>query len=150
MHDARARALAFLRTLAKRNPRDLGRYVAAGAVAYVVDVTTFLVARSGFAATLVAANLIARAAGAFTAFELNHRWTFAAGREQRRRGQSLLRYLMLWLASMMVSTGLLAFIVTWLRLPPGLPELFAKAAVEAFILFGNFLVSRAWVFRVRS
>ncbi len=129
---------------------DLGRYVVAGAAAYVVDVTTFFIARSELAATLAAANLIARAAGAMAAFALNDRWTFAAGRQRRSWTRSLFRYVLLWLVTMIVSTALLELAVTGLGLRPGLPEVFAKASLEAFILLGNFLVSRAWVFRVRS
>jgi putative flippase GtrA len=119
--------------------RQATRYVAVQAVAYAIDMGTFLALCTWFAPLW--ANVGAKlAAGAF-AFVLHRRLTFA-GHAHGAAGPQLLRYGLLLAANVPIASALL-----WLALPWLSPPALAKFAADVACVAITFVLSRQLVFR---
>ena len=121
--------------------RQLVRYAVVGGVSLGVDVGLFLLSRS-VGLDLVSCNVLARLAGAVTAYTGNFLWTFSAQSHARFLGATSVRYAVLWVVSTALSTLALGGLIHL-----GLPEAVGKLCVELSMPLLNFAISRLWVFR---
>ena len=90
-------------------------------------------------AVLLAANASGRLGGAAAGYLLHGRYTFPG---EHRHANAAPRYAALFLANLGASSLLLLGAAHWLALVP----LAARLAVDALVIAGSFLASRAWVF----
>ncbi len=120
--------------------RQFLQYGTVGVCALGVDVCTFTVVRA-MNVDMVSANVLARFAGAVTAFTGNFLWTFSQPHQWTHCLHSVWRYAALWAAATLTSTVLLGALISM-----GLPETASKIAVEMFMPVLNFMVARHWVF----
>lgn len=120
------------------------QYVTVGVVALGVDVGTFTLVRS-LGLDLVTANVLARFAGAVTAYTGNFLWTFEQSKNRADWLRTSWRYAAVWVGATTISTLLLSILTHF-----GLPETPSKLGVEMVMPFLNFLVARFWVFNPRQ
>ena len=122
--------------------RDAAAYTVVGGVAFVVDFATFVLA-VGPVGT-VGAQTLARIVGGLVGFAGHKLVAFGDRRGDAATvaGQFGL-YAALWVASWALSTGGIVLVVELTNWPP--PA--AKLAVEPFMVLGNFLVMRSFIFR---
>jgi putative flippase GtrA len=121
--------------------KQLLQYVSVGLCALGVDVGTFMLLRS-VGIDLVAANVLARLAGAITAYSGNHLWTFSRSAKTADWLRSSWRYAVVWVAVTLLSTFLLSTLTRF-----GAPEALSKLGVEMLMPLINFFIARRWVFR---
>jgi putative flippase GtrA len=121
--------------------RQFLQYGTVGLCALGVDVCTFTVMRA-MNADMVSANVLARFAGAVTAFTGNFLWTFSQPPQWTGCLHSVWRYAAIWVAATLTSTLLLSTLTAW-----GLPETESKIGVEMFMPILNFFIARRWVFK---
>lgn len=120
-----------------------GKYfLIAGFLQWILD-WTVTVALSHAGIALEIANVVGRISGATLGFWLNGRITFANHGFTLGRTQ-LMRFLVLWLATTLVSTLIIGAIgrhadLQWAWL--------AKPVVEASLAVTSFFASRHWVYR---
>ncbi|MDD5029399.1 MAG: GtrA family protein [Rhodoferax sp.] len=119
------------------------QYVTVGLCALAVDVGSFTLVRS-LGLDLVSANVLARFAGAVTAYTGNYLWTFEQSKNSADWLRTSWRYAAVWVAATTLSTLLLSALTHF-----GLPETPSKLGVEMVMPFLNFLVARVWVFKAR-
>ncbi len=121
--------------------KQLAQYGTVGVVALGVDVGTFLALRS-IGVDLVPGNVLARFAGATTAYCGNFLWTFSRPAEATTWLRSGWRYTLVWVAVTLLSTFLLSSLT---RL--GAPEAPSKLGIEMLMPLLNFFIARRWVFK---
>jgi putative flippase GtrA len=121
--------------------KQLLQYGTVGLCALAVDVGTFLTLRA-VGVDLVAANVLARLAGAITAYSGNHLWTFSQPTKTADWLRSSWRYALVWVAVTLLSTSLLASLTRF-----GAPEAPAKLGIEMLMPLLNFFIAQRWVFR---
>lgn len=126
------------------------RYVTAGGVALLVDVSIFAGLRIGAGQDLIVSNLLGRVAGAGTAFLINRTWTFRRPTERPAWVQEALRYSLLWLLASTISTFGVSVLSVALSAKPGVTENLVKICIDVMLLSMNFMLSRHWVFRTAS
>lgn len=119
------------------------QYVTVGLCALGVDVGTFTLVR-GLGLNLVSANVLARFAGAVTAYTGNFLWTFEQPKNKSDWLRTSWRYAAVWVGATSISTLLLGTLTHF-----GLPETPSKLGVELTMPFLNFLVARLWVFKAK-
>ncbi|MDD5275593.1 MAG: GtrA family protein [Methylovulum sp.] len=119
------------------------RYLFSGGVAYVVDVSLFAGLHLWLQLPIAIANVPARAAGAITAYGLNHIWTFRYS--LARVKYSALRYLGLWLINTGLSTILLQLLNDYSA--TSFYTINLKAMIELLLVLSNFTVCKFWVFK---
>jgi putative flippase GtrA len=90
----------------------------------------------------VAAQAVSRVAGGATAFALHKTWTFERG-ERRGTTTQVGRFLVLYVASYVLSLATLALWVDVL----GIPEWVGKLLADGTCFVFNFVSMRTWVFR---
>lgn len=120
--------------------RQFIKYGSVGLVALGVDVGVFTLCRA-IHMDLVTSNVIARLAGALTAYTGNFLWTFDQTRKLEEWLRLSWRYAAVWVGATTLSTVLLRLLVDI-----GFHETMSKLAVEVTMPFINFVVVRAWVF----
>ncbi|MBN2559422.1 MAG: PIG-L family deacetylase [Phycisphaerae bacterium] len=128
--------------------RELLYFGMVGGIQYVVDVGTFscLVLWSGYP---ILSNMVSRALGATCGYYLNGVFTFRV--LGRRRGGFGARFVMAWLITTAVSTGLiktLSLLSEVVQRPVLL--LYAKASIELLLFIAGFLLCKLWVFAARD
>ncbi len=121
--------------------KQLLQYGTVGLCALGVDVGTFLALRA-VGVELVQANVLARLAGAITAYTGNHLWTFSQPAKAADWLRSSWRYALIWAAVTLLSTVLLSTLTRF-----GAPETLSKLGVELLMPLLNFFFARRWVFR---
>jgi putative flippase GtrA len=121
--------------------KQLLQYGTVGLCALAVDVGTFLTLRA-VGVDLVPANVLARLAGAITAYSGNHLWTFSQPTNAADWARSSWRYALVWVAITLLSTSMLASLTHF-----GAPEAPAKLGIEMLMPLLNFFIARRWVFR---
>jgi putative flippase GtrA len=123
--------------------KQLLQYGTVGLSALAVDVGTFLLLRAA-GLDLVPSNVIARFAGAVTAYTGNHLWTFSQAVKASDWARSSWRYTLVWVAVTLLSTFLLTTLTRF-----GAPEAPSKLGVEMLMPLLNFFIARRWVFVTR-
>ena len=118
------------------------QYVTVGVCALGVDVGSFTLVRS-LGLDLVSANVLARFAGAVTAYTGNFLWTFEQSKNTVDWLRTSWRYAAVWVGATTLSTLLLSTLTYF-----GLNETWSKLGVEMMMPFLNFVVARIWVFKV--
>lgn len=127
----------------KKIVRSFTRYLFSGGIAYLVDVLLFAMLQQGLQLPTIYANVPARAAGAITAYSLNHSWTF--GRPLAHIKHSALRYFGLWLINTGLSTVLLQYLSTYST--AAYYTICLKAIIEFLLMLSNFIICKFWVFK---
>lgn len=122
--------------------RQGSHYLLIGLLQYVVD-WGVMVGLSHLGLNVEASNIAGRVSGAVLGFWLNGRITFAS-EDTTVGGPQLMRFILLWLCTTLVSTLAIGAIedaagLQWAWL--------AKPAVELVLAGASFLVSRHWVYR---
>ncbi|TZF86702.1 GtrA family protein [Cognatilysobacter lacus] len=122
--------------------RQSRAYLTIGIVQWVVD-WAVVVALSHAGMGIEPANVLGRIAGAMLGFRMNGRFTFRDA-EAALGGTQFTRYVVMWVATTIVSTWSLGMIdhvvgLHWAWL--------AKPAVEGVLGVVGFLLSRHWVYR---
>jgi len=123
--------------------KQFAQYVTVGVCALGVDVGTFTLVRS-WGLDLVSANVLARFAGAVTAYTGNFLWTFEQPKNRADWLRTSWRYAAVWVGATSISTLMLSALTHF-----GLPETPSKLGVEMVMPFLNFLVARVWVFKTK-
>jgi len=123
--------------------KQFAQYVTVGVCALGVDVGTFTLVRS-WGLDLVSANVLARFAGAVTAYTGNFLWTFEQPKNRADWLRTSWRYAAVWVGATSISTMMLSALTHF-----GLPETPSKLGVEMIMPFLNFLVARVWVFKTK-
>jgi len=123
--------------------KQFAQYVTVGLCALGVDVGSFTLARS-LGVDLVSANVLARFAGAVTAYTGNFLWTFSQARASTDWLRTSWRYAAVWVGATTLSTLLLSALTHF-----GLPETPSKLGVEMLMPFVNFAVAKVWVFKAK-
>lgn len=122
------------------------RYISVSLISASVDLLLFfLLSRFLGALTggVLAATAGARIASGIVNFSLNRRWSFSAIRsEEGRAGMQAARYLLLFIALLLVSGGLVSF----LQFLP-LPLTLTKACVDTGLAFSSYWAQHNWVFQ---
>jgi putative flippase GtrA len=121
--------------------RQLLKYGLVGGLSLGVDVSTFMIMRK-LGCDILPANILARFAGAVTAFSGNFVWTFSRQLTGQSASPRIARYVMQWVIATCVSTLLLNLFVD-----SGSKEFVMKICIELLIVGINFLVAKYWVFR---
>jgi putative flippase GtrA len=119
------------------------QYITVGVCALGVDVGTFTLVRS-LGLDLISANVLARFAGAVTAYTGNFLWTFEQPKNKTDWFRTSWRYAAVWVGATTLSTLLLSALTHF-----GLNETWSKLGVEMAMPFVNFVVARAWVFKAK-
>jgi putative flippase GtrA len=116
-------------------------YLVVGVVAWLVDLAIYhaLWPLIGIAA----GQLLARIAGAVTAFLLNRWKTFKAGKGLAGIGSQAFNYVVLLVLNWAITVGLIYFLSYGLDMHP----LTAKIVVDIAVVPGNYLFMKYWVFR---
>lgn len=117
------------------------KYGTVGVCALGVDVGVFSLTRS-INLDLVSANILARFAGAVTAYTGNFLWTFDQTPKLKDWLRSSWRYIAVWVGATFLSTLLLSTFTQF-----GWNETISKLGVEMLMPFLNFFVARVWIFR---
>ncbi|OIN94165.1 MAG: hypothetical protein AUJ20_01585 [Comamonadaceae bacterium CG1_02_60_18] len=130
-------------TLNLKLVKQFAQYITVGLCALGVDVGTFTLVRH-LGLDLVSANVLARFAGAVTAYSGNFLWTFSQSRASTDWLRTSWRYAAVWVGATTLSTLLLSALTHL-----GLPETPSKLGVEMVMPFLNFLVARLWVFKAK-
>jgi len=123
--------------------KQFAQYVTVGVCALGVDVGTFTLVRI-WGLDLVSANVLARFAGAVTAYTGNFLWTFEQPKNRADWLRTSWRYTAVWVGATSISTLMLSALTHF-----GLPETPSKLGVEMVMPFLNFLVARVWVFKTK-
>ena len=123
--------------------KQFAQYVTVGVCALGVDVGTFTLVRI-WGLDLVSANVLARFAGAVTAYTGNFLWTFEQSKNTADWLRTSWRYAAVWVGATSISTLMLSALTHF-----GLPETPSKLGVEMVMPFLNFLVARVWVFKTK-
>ncbi len=124
-------------------PRSFLRYLFSGGIAYLVDIFLFTALHLWLQLPIAYANVPARAAGAITAYGLNHIWTFS--RPLGHIKYSALRYFGLWLINTGLSTALLQMLNEYSTTSFYVINL--KAVIEFLLVLSNFTLCKFWVFK---
>jgi putative flippase GtrA len=120
------------------------QYGTVGVCALAVDVGIFTLVRA-MGMDLVPANVLARFAGAVTAYTGNFLWTFEQPKNMADWLRTSWRYAAVWVGATALSTLLLSALTHF-----GLNETWSKLGVEMAMPFFNFIVARLWVFKTKS
>ena len=121
--------------------RQLMKYGLVGGLALGVDVFTFVLMRK-MGVDILTTNILARFAGAVSAFFGNSVWTFSNQLSGQSAWPRITRYVAQWVAATSVSSLLLNLLVG-----SGGNEVHMKTCVELVIVGVNFLIAKYWVFR---
>jgi len=127
----------------KKTIRSFLRYLFSGGVAYLIDVALFSSLHLWLQLPIIYANVPARAAGAVTAYGLNHLWTF--NRPLNHVRHSALRYFSLWLINTGLSTVFLQHLNTYSTVASDM--VYLKALIELLLVLSNFILCKFWVFK---
>jgi putative flippase GtrA len=116
-------------------------YLIIGGLQWVVDCAVLMLL-THYGMEAKPANILGRVAGALLGYWLNGRFTFA-GEDSQVGSKQLVRFILMWLGTTVISTWAIGAIddnlgLTW--------AWFAKPAVEAFLGLMGFLLSRHWVY----
>lgn len=113
-----------------------------GVVQVAID-SGVLIGLSALGVSIVISNVVGRISGACAGFFLNGTATFSSQTNRRLHGQHLTRFIVNWVALTLVSTSSLYLLsrhismeATWL----------AKPAVELFLAFISFFISKFWIY----
>nr|WP_301539118.1 GtrA family protein [Nocardioides sp. zg-1230] len=110
-----------------------------GGVGAMTDLGTYLVLVHGMAMPPVASNIVSVCCGIAVSFTLNSRFTFS---RQDRRHVRLVRFFVVGLTGLAISTALLAVLVHAVHLAP----FWAKLLTVPPVVLGQFLTNRSWTF----
>jgi putative flippase GtrA len=122
------------------NVLQFGRFLAVGAVGYVVNLAAFAAAAHGLAVDFRVSATIAFVLALLTTFALNRHFTFAAG--DGPRAQQLGRYALVNLAGFVTNLLVLVVLVSAV----GVLKLPAEAIAAAVAAPVNFAGNRLWAF----
>ncbi len=121
--------------------KQLAKYGTVGLCALAVDVQIFMLLRHA-GVDLVSSNVVARFAGAVTAYCGNHLWTFSQSTHTSDWVRSSWRYVLVWTVVTLLSTFLISTLTRF-----GAPEAPSKLMVEMMMPLLNFFIARRWVFK---
>jgi len=119
------------------------RFAVVGVANTLVDLCVFTVLAQLLDVNVYAAQVAGYSAGVANSYILSRSWTFRA--RDRFFGPALVKFLLLSLCMLLLSTGIL-FLCYDLG---GLPKLAAKIVATGVTMVVNFLVNRFWVFGAR-
>lgn len=118
-------------------------FLMVGALLFTLDWFAF-VTLTAFGWPVAHANVAARVLAALMGFWLNGRLTFAGPGGPRLGGSRLLRFILLWMVFLVLST----LCVAWTASTFGLRHAWlAKPVVEAVLAVMSFFLQRHWVYR---
>lgn len=117
------------------------RFIIVGLVQLAVDAGAFILL-TYLGVPVVPANIVARVTGATLGFLLNRHYTFRDG--SRAVGGAFLRFVVLWLATTVLSTILVSVVAAALGLKGAW---LAKPLVDAVLAGLSFVAAKWWVFR---
>ncbi|MFN3730506.1 MAG: GtrA family protein [Fimbriimonadaceae bacterium] len=123
--------------------REAVRFGIVGLAQIGLDWAVF-VGLTALSAPVLAANVCGRVSGASFGFFANAHFTFSHRRREPLGREALLRFVGLWVATMLASTAAMMAIESgW-----GLGSAWLlKPVVDALLAAGSFLASRHWVYR---
>lgn len=128
-------------TAAWRETLKAGKFAIVGVANTLIDFGVFTVLTQLAKVDVYVAQPVGFVCGMLNSYIFNRKWTFQA--QDRFFSPALVRFVVLNLMMLAVSTGLLYLMYDWL----GLPELLAKAGATGCTMVLSFLVNRLWVFR---
>ena len=120
---------------------SFARYLASGVGAFVVDFSVFAALTHGAGVAPLAAHVVSRPVGGLACWALNRRFTFGSTAPV---APELARFVVVFLASLALTAGLLTLAVDGV----GLPALVGKALAEGLAVVFNFVALRRFAYRV--
>jgi GtrA-like protein. len=114
-----------------------------GLVQLLVDWLLFVLL-SFLAFPVVLANVSGRVSGALLGFWLNGKITFRTATEGKLNKTNLIRFIVLWFATTIVSTVVVYFADAWQGL---YLAWLIKPVIDGTLALCGFIVSRCWVYR---
>jgi putative flippase GtrA len=123
--------------------KQIAQYGTVGVLALGVDVGCFTLVRA-LGLDLVPSNVLARFAGAVTAYTGNFLWTFQRPKNLAEWLRTSWRYAAVWVGATTLSTLLLSVLTYF-----GLNETWSKLGVEMTMPLLNFVIARIWVFKTK-
>ncbi|MCB1842074.1 MAG: GtrA family protein [Halioglobus sp.] len=121
--------------------REIGRYLVAGGLAFIVDVAIFQAAIVLLGLHYLVANVGGYVGGLLIAYSLNTRWVFSYRRIQRGWLEITL-FCALLLVGLALSQGVLMLLVEVVGAPP----LAAKVVAGFFLMVFNFVARKTLLF----
>lgn len=122
----------------------LARYGLVGLVVAGIDLGVYTLLLSVMGVWYGYAHTVSRAIGGVSGFILNRSWTFGC-KGRAELVPHVVKFVLAYLLSYVVSSCLLMLLVEWLLAPPVAAKMLAEGAVFCF----NFLLLRKWAFRRR-
>lgn len=115
-------------------------YIFVGGIQWLIDLLVYSLSWPLFG--VAAGQALARSSGAIAGFYLNRQHTFKATDAPGQTGRQALRFLVVWL----VNWGTSTILVLWMMQIFGFSGLSAKVIVDVFVVPGNFVLLKMWVF----
>ncbi len=140
MHES-SRNLLGVKSIARLVDATLIRFAVIGLVTTLMDLVLFSALTSGVGINPVVANVFSYSCGIVTSFLLNRSWTFGVPAGTRGIERQALRFLSTHLASLLLSSLLVALFI--LMLSP----FAAKVTTVPIVFLWNYALARFWVFR---
>ena len=119
------------------------KFAVVGVANTLIDYGVFALLAQLLGVNVYLSQVISYSCGVLNSYVFNRSWTFKS--QSRFFSPTLVRFLVLNLVMLAVSTGLLALLMQF-----GLGKLLAKAGSVAVTMVLSFLVNRLWVFRPKD
>lgn len=119
------------------------KFAVVGVANTLIDYGVFALLAQLLGVNVYFSQVISYSCGVLNSYVFNRSWTFKS--QSRFFSPTLVRFLVLNLAMLAVSTGLLALLMQF-----GLGKLLAKAGSVAVTMALSFLVNRLWVFQPKG
>ncbi|MBT3240691.1 MAG: GtrA family protein [Chloroflexi bacterium] len=141
----------------KRERDRFLKFAVVGLIGFIVDFSTFNIARNYLHLSAVLSNIISFSVAVMSNFLFNRFWTYPDSRSKPITGQ-LLQFLIVNLFGLLIRTGVFALIVPRLILifekmnleivlqPRILGENSALVIVVIIVMFWNFFINRYWTY----
>lgn len=115
-------------------------YLLVGVAQWLIDLLIYSLSWPLFGVAI--GQALARSSGAVAGFFLNRKHTFRATEAPEQIRRQAIRFLVVWLSNWGISTAL----VLWLMEGFGFSGLHAKVVIDVFVVPGNFMLLKIWVF----
>ena len=135
------RNLLSVAGVARLVDETLIRFAVIGLGTTLMDLVLFSALTSGAGINPVVANVFSYSCGIVTSFLLNRSWTFGVPKGTRGIERQALRFVSTHLASLLLSSLLVALFVMML------PPFAAKVLSVPLVFLWNYALARFWVFR---
>lgn len=120
------------------NLTQLKRFLVTGTISTIVGYLVFLTATFVFLIHYLIANFIAFCIGIIFGYNLNKRWSF---KDTQHRKSNFIKYLLVYLTSLLISTIILKITVDFMGIPPQIASLMSLCVTTCTNFLGiKFLV----------